>query len=144
MQILADRALIDESDGACRERLLRLRALRDLAELLCVVLHNSNVPKQSHACIPENCQEFSLFFLFYASFSNIKSTIMMWELSILLKYSWIERKDQAREAAVLGLGVTLEFNSWQYVHGGYIWTSDDSTIATTNNTILLRKVFHIS
>jgi len=60
MQILADRALIDESDGACRERLLRLRALRDLAELLCVVLHNSNVPKQSHACIPENCQGFSL------------------------------------------------------------------------------------
>ena len=51
MQILADRALIDESDGACRERLLRLRALRDLAELLCVFLHNSNVPKQSHACI---------------------------------------------------------------------------------------------
>jgi len=29
---------------------------------------------------------------------------MMWELSILPKYSWIERKDQAREATVLGLG----------------------------------------
>lgn len=48
MQILADRALIDESDGACRERLLRLRALRDLAELLCVVLHNSITSQNNH------------------------------------------------------------------------------------------------
>lgn len=35
---------------------------------------------------------------------------MMWELSILSKYSWIERKDQAREAMVLGLDVTLATN----------------------------------
>lgn len=123
MQILADRALIDECDGACRERLLRLRALRDLAELLCVVLHNSNVPKQSHACIPENCHGFLLspsLPLFFPLFQMLKIYcmifyIIVWEFSILfsLKYFRIKKKSR-RERWQCGVGRYSgnEFNHW--------------------------------
>lgn len=48
MHILADRALIDERDGASRKSLLRFWALGDVTELLCVVLRNSNAQKKKN------------------------------------------------------------------------------------------------
>lgn len=55
MQVLADRALIDERDGASRKCFLGLGTLGDVPELLCVVLYNSNAQKTITCMHSRNC-----------------------------------------------------------------------------------------